>query len=71
MNTDKETKENGNLPIFSVAVRCSACNYEWIDSTEHMTDNRIRTIITDICHVCSPNKLHVEKQCLDEDGNAL
>ena len=39
MSTDKETKENGNLPIFSVISCLKADLDRWIDGSEKAAGN--------------------------------
>lgn len=39
MGTDKDTKENGNLPIFSVISRLKEDLDKWIDGSEKAAGN--------------------------------
>jgi len=39
MSTDKETKDNGNLPIFSVISRLKTDLDKWIDGSEKAAGN--------------------------------
>lgn len=68
----KDTDKSKQSTIHDVIVSCNICENKWVDTTEFMIDNRVRTIITDGCHICQPKKIpHKEIELLDCRGNLL